>query len=101
MEVDDNEEDDHGGKEVPEVGEVLAVEGLLKRTHLVVASDEHVEERNDSALELRAEARVDGGGAEGLPHDRLADVGGNEEGDARAKPVALLQELVLLIVVRA
>ena len=37
---------------------------------------------------------VDCGGREGFPYDRLADVGGDEQGDARAQPVALLQQLV-------
>lgn len=37
---------------------------------------------------------VDGGGAERLPHDRFADVGGDEEGDARSESVALLEQLV-------
>ena len=37
---------------------------------------------------------VDGGRAERLPDDGLADVGGDEEGDAGAEAVALLQQLV-------
>ena len=49
---------------------------------------------NDGALELRTAASVDGGGRESLPHDRLADVGGNEERDTAAKTIALLQQLV-------
>jgi hypothetical protein len=53
-----------------------------------------VEEGDDGPLELGAAACVDGGGAEGLPHDCLADVGGDEERDARAQAVALLQQLV-------
>jgi hypothetical protein len=39
-------------------------------------------------------AGVDSGGREGLPDDGLADVGGNEQGDAGAQTVALLQQLV-------
>ncbi len=39
-------------------------------------------------------AGVDGGGREGLPDDGLADVGGDEQGDAGAQAVALLQQLV-------
>lgn len=39
-------------------------------------------------------ASVDGGGAEGLPDDCLADVGGNEERDSRAQTIALLEQLI-------
>ena len=42
----------------------------------------------------RTSARVDGGGAEGLPHDRLTDVGCDEERDTGAQTVALLEQLV-------
>jgi hypothetical protein len=55
-----------------------------------------VEEGDDGALELGAAARVDGGGRERLPDDGLADVGGDEQGDARAKSVPLLQQLIQL-----
>ncbi len=64
--------------------QVLAVEGLLERAHLVVARRQQMEERNDGALELSAAARVYGRRAERLPHDRLANVGRNEERDTRA-----------------
>ena len=53
-----------------------------------------MEESNHGTLELGTTAGVDGGGAEGLPDDGLADVGGDEEGDPRAETVALLEELV-------
>lgn len=39
-------------------------------------------------------AGVDSGGAERLPHDGLADVCGNEEGDPRAQAVPLLQKFI-------
>ena len=53
-----------------------------------------MEEGNDRAFKLRATTSVDGGGAERLPHDGLADVGGDEEGDTGSKTVSLLEELV-------
>lgn len=43
---------------------------------------------------FRTSASVHSGGAEGLPDNCLTDVGGNEEGDTRAKTVALLEELI-------
>ena len=53
-----------------------------------------MEEGDDGALELGAAPGVDGGGAERLPDDRLADVGRDEERDAAAQTIALLQQLV-------
>ncbi len=94
LEVDDNGEDEHGSQQVGQVGQVLAIEGFLERTDLVVAGREQVEQSDDGALEFGTTAGVDGGRAERLPHDRLANVGGNEQGDTRAQTVALLQKLV-------
>ena len=85
LEVDDYTEDEDGGEEIHEVGEVLPVEGLSQGPDLVLARGEEVEQRDDGPLELGAAPGVDGGGGEGLPHDRLADVGRDEQGDARAK----------------
>lgn len=53
-----------------------------------------MEESDDGTLELRATTGVDGGGRESLPHDGLADVGGNEQRDTASKTVALLEKLV-------
>mmetsp|Transcript_81 Transcript_81/g.192 ORF Transcript_81/g.192 Transcript_81/m.192 type:complete len:411 (-) Transcript_81:116-1348(-) len=94
LEVDDHDEDEDGGHEIGEVGQVLAVDRLLDGADLVGPREQEVEQGHNGALELRAAARVDGGGAEGLPHDVLADVGGDEETDARAQAVPLLQQLV-------
>ena len=41
-------------------------------------------------VKLCTSSSVDGGGREGLPDDRLADIGGDEERDARSKAIALL-----------
>ncbi len=94
LEVDDDAEDEDGGEQVGEVGQVLAVEGFFEGADFVVAGGEEVEEGDDGAFELCAAAGVDGGGREGFPDDGLADVGGDEEGDARAEAVAFLEELV-------
>lgn len=94
LEVDDDGEDDDGGDEVHDVGETVAVEGLLESAGLVVPGEEEVEQGDQGTFEFGATAGVDGGGAEGLPDDGLADVGSDEEGDARAETVALLEELV-------
>ena len=94
LEVDDSTEDNDCGNQVHDVGEVLAVESLLERNSLVGPGEEQVDKGNESTLELRTTTGVDGGGGEGLPHDGLADVGGNEERDTAAETVALLEELV-------
>jgi hypothetical protein len=94
LQVDDGREDCKGGKQVHDVGQVLAVEGLAKRAKLVGPGDEEMEEGDDGAFEFFAAAGVDGGGREGLPDDRLADIGGNEERDTRAQTVAFLQKLI-------
>jgi len=62
--------------------------------HLVVAGDEEVEEGDDGALKLRAARGGDGVGRKRLPDDGLADVCGDEQADAGAQAVALLQQLV-------
>ena len=62
--------------------------------YLVVAGDKQVKQRDHGALELGAAGGGDGVGGEGLPDDGLADVGRNEQADAGAQPVALLQQLV-------
>lgn len=50
---------------------------------------QEMEESNDSALKLSATAGVDSGGGEGLPHDGLTNVGGDEERDTRAEAITL------------
>ena len=94
LEVDDDGKDNDGRDEVHDVGETVAPEGLAESAALVVPGEEEVEERDDGALEFGAAAGVDGRGREGLPDDGLADVRGNEEGDAGPEAVALLEELI-------
>jgi len=94
LEVDDGAEDGNGSDQVHDVGQVLAVEGLLEGKLLVGPGDQKVDKGNDGTLELRTSAGVDGGRRESLPDDRLADVGGDEEGDTTAETVALLEELI-------
>ena len=94
LEVDDSSEDDKGGQQVHDVGQVLPVESLLQGALLVGPGHEQVEESDDSTLVLGATASVDAGRGEGLPHDRLADVGRDEERDTTAEAVTLLQELI-------
>ena len=53
-----------------------------------------MEQGDDGTLELGATASVDGRGRERLPDNRLADVGGNEQGNTAAETVALLEELI-------
>lgn len=94
LEVDDGGEDDKGGQQVHDVGQVLPVEGLLQGALLVGPGHEQVEEGDDGTLVLGATASVDAGRGEGLPHDGLANVGRDEERDTAAEAVTLLQKLI-------
>lgn len=94
LEVDDSSEDEESRKQVHDVRQVLAIECLAQRTLLVGPCEQEMEERNDCTLEFRTTAGVDGGRGERLPHDRLADVGCDEERDTAAKAIALLQKLI-------
>mmetsp|Transcript_91751 Transcript_91751/g.165686 ORF Transcript_91751/g.165686 Transcript_91751/m.165686 type:complete len:298 (-) Transcript_91751:27-920(-) len=94
LEVDHHEEDQEGRQERGDVRSSLAVEGFLQSSKLVAPRDQEVEHGDHRALELRALRGGHRGGTEGLPHNCLADVGGDEEGDARSQAVALLQQLV-------
>mmetsp|Transcript_37510 Transcript_37510/g.95930 ORF Transcript_37510/g.95930 Transcript_37510/m.95930 type:complete len:343 (+) Transcript_37510:258-1286(+) len=94
LEVDDHHEDDNRRQQVHDIGQVGAVERLFQSSDLIPASEEQVEQGNDGALKLGAAGRGNGVRAEGLPDDALADVGGDEEGDAAADAVALLQQLI-------
>jgi hypothetical protein len=73
---------------------VLAVESLLEGKLLVGPGDQKVDKGNNGTLELGTSASVNGSGRESLPDDRLANVGGDEEGDTTAETVALLEELI-------
>lgn len=94
LEVDDGSEDEEGGQQVHDVGEVLAVESLLESALLVGPGHQEMEESNNSTLKLRATAGVDGGGRKGLPDDGLANVGSNEQRDTATKSVTLLEKLI-------
>jgi hypothetical protein len=94
LEVDDGGKDGDRGDEVHDVGQAIAVEGLLEGARLVVPGEEEVEEGDDGALELWSTARVDRRRRKGLPDDRLANVGGDEERNARAEAIASLEELI-------
>ena len=94
LEVDDETKDEDGRHEVGDVGQVLAVEGLLERANLILLGDEEVEQGNHGALELGTAAGVDGGRRKRLPDDALTDGGGDEQRNARAQSVSLLEKLV-------
>ncbi|GMT25660.1 hypothetical protein PFISCL1PPCAC_16957 [Pristionchus fissidentatus] len=94
LQIDDDSEHEDGGHQVHEVGKVLSVEGLTESTDLVVSGGEEVEEGDDGSLEFGSAASVHRSGRERLPHDRLADVGGDEERNSRAETISLLEQLV-------
>ena len=53
-----------------------------------------MDDADNSPLELGSSFTTDCDGAEGFPEDVLADVGSNEEGDARSHPVSCLEHLI-------
>ncbi len=53
-----------------------------------------MEERNDSSLELRSSAGIDGRGRESLPDYGFANVGSDEQRDTTAQPISLLKKLI-------
>ena len=94
LEVDNSGEDDDGGQQVHDVWEILAVESLLKSTLLVWPCEEKVEKSNHGTLEFRSSAGVDRSWGEGLPDNRLADVGSNEKRNTTAQAISLLEKLI-------
>jgi hypothetical protein len=91
-----NDDGKHGksGDKIHHVRKALTPEGLSKGTSLIIPGEKKVEKRNDGTLELGTTTGIDGSRWEGFPDNRLADVGGNEERDTRAKAVTFLKELI-------
>ena len=94
LKVYDDGENDDSREKAHDVGESLPPEGLAQRTAFVMPREQEVEQRNDGTFELGPTTNVDGGRGEGLPDDRLADVGGDEQVDAGSETVALLKKFV-------
>jgi len=94
LKVDDDGENNDSREQAHDVGEPLPPEGLAQCTAFVMPREQEMEQRNDGTFELGPTTNVDGGRREGLPDDRLADVGGDEQVDARAEAVALLKKFV-------
>lgn len=91
LEVNDDQNDQDGGQKIWKVGSILSVECILKCIKLVALGQKEMEECNDWSFEFSALLGSDGDGWEALPQDILADVCGEEEGNATAETVALLQ----------
>lgn len=78
LQVDDCAEDDDGGQQVHDIGEILAVKSFAECNGLVWPGEKEMNESDDCTLEFGTTTGVDGGWRESFPHDGLADVGGNE-----------------------
>ena len=94
LEVDDDKDDQAGGKELRNVWCILSVECLLQGVELVLLSNQEMEESNDGAFKFGSLLCSDCDWRERLPQDDFANVSGNEQGDTTAETVSLLQELV-------
>ena len=61
LEVDHHTEDEDGGEQVHQVGQVLSVESFPQSSHLVLSRGQEMEESNHCSLELSSSASVDSG----------------------------------------
>jgi len=66
----------------------------VESTLLVWPCEEKVEKSNHGTLEFRSSAGVDRSWGEGLPDNRLADVGSNEKRNTTAQAISLLEKLI-------
>ncbi len=83
LEVDDDKEDNDGGHQVEKVGRGGSVEGLVECGDFVGAGEEHVHCGDNCAFVFDVAGLIgDSEGGKGFPDDVLADVDGNEEGNA-------------------
>ena len=94
LKVNDNGEDEHGGEQVHQIGEILAVECFPQCANFVVSRCQQMEQSNDSTFEFSAAAGVDRCRTERFPDDGLADIRRNKQRDARAKTVPFLKEFI-------
>lgn len=94
MEVNDDHEDEEGGEQVHHIRQILTIKRLLQRPRLVTPREQQMEKTNNRALKLRSPTRIHRRRGKRLPHDILADIRGDKEGDARADAISLLQHFV-------
>ena len=94
LEVNHNKHDDDGGEQIAQVWSTLPLERLEDSLNRVSLREEEVDKSDDGSLELSALVGPNSDWREALPHDGLADVGGDEQTDSTAKAIALLKQLV-------
>lgn len=94
LEVDDNQKDGNRGQQVGAVGQIVPVESLFQSSYFVATLYQQLEESNDSSFKLGTLGACDGVRAECLPDDVLANVGSNEQGDARPQPISFLEHFI-------
>jgi hypothetical protein len=94
LEVDDGGEDGKCGQQIHDVWQVLSEERFTESELFVWPCEHQMHQCKDCALELRSTAGVDGCRREGFPDNLFANVGGDEQGDARAQAVSFLEQLI-------
>lgn len=82
LEVNDEGEDGDSSDKVHDVGKSFTVESFLECSRFVVPGEEEVEEGDESTFKFGSSSSVDGSRRECLPHDRLADIGSDEQVDS-------------------
>jgi hypothetical protein len=85
LEVYGNCKDQDCGQQIHQIGQVLAVESFTESSNFVLTSGQKVEQSDDSTFEFCVSASVDCRRAEGLPHDRFANVGGDKKRNTRVE----------------
>lgn len=84
LEINDDEKDQQGGKEIGQIRGTDSREGRVKGPDFVGLGEKQVEQRDDSPLEFDSGVGFDGDRGKGPPDDVLADVCRDEEGDPAA-----------------
>nr|GMD08326.1 hypothetical protein BC936DRAFT_146374 [Ipomoea batatas] len=67
LEIDNNEEDQHCGKQIGNVGKILPVESLSKSSYFVCSSYQKMEQSNNSTFKFSSTASINGCGTECFP----------------------------------
>ncbi len=73
-----------GSHEVGKVGQILSIKGLPETTNLVSTCGQEMKESNNGSFKLSSSSGVNGSRRKAFPHNRLTDIGSNEEGNTRA-----------------
>mmetsp|Transcript_7309 Transcript_7309/g.9886 ORF Transcript_7309/g.9886 Transcript_7309/m.9886 type:complete len:224 (-) Transcript_7309:826-1497(-) len=78
LEIYHDQENQHSGKKVGHVRQILTIKGLFKGPNFVGTRDEKVEQSDHGSFEFCSSASIDGGGTERFPDNVFTDIRGNK-----------------------